>query len=482
MSRNKKNMLTVLFLLAALVIVCVLYVVVPKGESGDEQSDAEEESGITVDTIDTEQVVEIAVSKSGKEVYHLKKEKNIWEFADDKSLPVDEDSVNSLLESAASVTATKELAFDEAEKSNYGVEEPALTIKIVTSDKTYQYDLGDEVPIEGGFYGLASGKDKIYCLSDSLMSAFDVKAKALIQKDEIPEITESEMTAVEVDNKKGDDFKAEVVKKSERVESDISWNITKPYAKPLAASDEDWSTTLGYFNTLEFGDLVEYGAKNLSKYGLAHPSSVITVRYKKNKKEKNYVLLVGEQKDDVYYVCLKNSSNVYEMTSGEVEQMTKLDAYSCMNQKVYNQTVTEVKGYDVTFGNTTIRVTGSLKKEKTSEEEESEDTVTASDYIWSLNGKTIDDEDVTSFVAPYSDAGQITYSGKADKSVKPKDKKAVLKMVYHEEGRDVTITYYPYDGTNFYRVDRDGMDYFLVDKKAVDEVIGQFKSIKNMGK
>ena len=33
-------------------------------------------------------------------------------------------------------------------------------------------------------------------------------------------------------------------------------------------------------------------------------------------------------------------------------------------------------------------------------------------------------------------------------------------MIYHEENRDVTVTYYPYDGTNFYRVDRDGMTYF----------------------
>lgn len=475
MSRNKKNMFTVLFLFTALVLVCFLYFVIPKGENSDEQAETEKESSITVDTIDTGQVVEIAVSKAGKEVYHLKKEDKTWKFAGDKSLPVDGESVNSLLESVASVTATKELALDAAEKSSYGVEEPALTIRITTPDKTYQYDLGDEVPIEGGVYGLVSGRDKIYCMSDSLMSVFDVKAKSLIQKDELPDITESEMTAVKVDNKKDADFEAEVVKKSERVESDISWNITKPYAKPLAASDEDWSATLGYFNTLELGDLVEYKAKNLLKYGLDNPSSVITVQYKKDKKEKSFVLNVGKKEDDAYYVCLKNSSNIYEMPASEVEQMTKLDAYSCMNQKVYNKTVTEIKGYDVTFGGTTLRITGSLKKE------EKEDTVTASDYIWSLNGKTIADDDITSFVAPYSDAGQITYSGKADKKVVPKNRKAVLKIVYHEERRDVTVTYYPYDETNFYRVDRDGMDYFLVDKRAVDEVIGQFESIQKMG-
>ncbi len=484
MRRKKKNMLTLGFLLAALLVVSILYFVVPKGEQKEEQAESEEDTSISVDTIDTEQIKEIAVSKSGKEVYHLRKEKKSWKFTDNHSLPVDEDCVNALLEAVANVTATKEIELDSHEKSNYGVENPALTICIKTDDRTYQYDLGDEVPIEGGVYGVASGRKKIYCMSDSLRSAFDVDVKSFIQKDEIPEITESEMTAVKVAHKKGGDFEAELVKQSERVESDIPWNITKPYDKPLAASDEDWSTTLGYFNTLEFGDLVEYGAKNLSKYGLDNPDTVITVQYrKKNKKKKSFVLYVGKKEENRYYVCLQNSSNVYEMSSDEIEPMTKLDAYSCMNQKVYSKLVTEVKGYDVIYGDTALKVTSSLKKEQTADSgEEHEDTVSATDYIWSLNGKTIEDGDVTSFVTPYSTAGQICYSGKADKKVKPKDRKAVLKIVYHETDRDVTVTYYPYDGTNFYQVNRDGMDYFLVDKKAVDEVIKRFQSVENMGK
>lgn len=483
MNRKKKNMLTILFLLAALVMVSVLYFVVPKGDSGENQAETEEETSITVDTIDTEQVEEIAVSKAGKEVYHLKKENKSWKFSDNPTLPVDEDGVNTLLDSVANVTAAKELNLEDGEKSNYGVENPVLTIQIKTADKTYQYDLGDEVPIEGGVYGLASGRDTIFCMSESLMSVFDVEAKSLIQKDEIPDMTESEMTAVKVDNKKGSDFEAKVVKKAERVESDISWNITKPYDKPLAASDENWSAVLGYFNSLEFGDLVEYGAKKQSKYGLDNPDSVITVQYKKDKKEKKLVLLVGKEKEGAYYVRLQNSSNVYEMSADEVEQMTKLDAYSCMNQKVYNKLVTDVTGYDVTYGNTTLNVTCSLKKDETADsEEDTEDTASASDYIWSLNGKTIEEDDVTSFVSPYSTAGQISYSGKVDKKVSAKDRKFVLKIVYHEKDRDVTITYYPYDGTNFYQVDRDGMNYFLADKKAVDEVIKQFQSVEKMGK
>ncbi len=52
-----------------------------------------------------------------------------------------------------------------------------------------------------------------------------------------------------------------------------------------------------------------------------------------------------------------------------------------------------------------------------------------------------------------------------------------MTIVFHEEKRDVTVRYLPYDGTNFYRVDKDGMDYFLVDKRSVDDVAAAFGSL-----
>ncbi len=55
-----------------------------------------------------------------------------------------------------------------------------------------------------------------------------------------------------------------------------------------------------------------------------------------------------------------------------------------------------------------------------------------------------------------------------------------MTIVFHEEKRDVTVRYLPYDGTNFYRVDKDGMDYFLVDKRSVDDVVTAFGSLPEL--
>ena len=67
-----------------------------------------------------------------------------------------------------------------------------------------------------------------------------------------------------------------------------------------------------------------------------------------------------------------------------------------------------------------------------------------------------------------------------DNKVKPKSNKPVLTIVYHENNRDVTVRYLPYDGINFYRVEKNGMDYFLVDKLSVDAVIEAFKTLPDV--
>ena len=86
------------------------------------------------------------------------------------------------------------------------------------------------------------------------------------------------------------------------------------------------------------------------------------------------------------------------------------------------------------------------------------------------------------FLSPYSLAYLLEYSGKADNKVKPKSSKPVLTIVYHENNRDVTVRYLPYDGINFYRVEKNGMDYFLVDKLSVDDIIKKFKGIEKLAK
>lgn len=537
MSGKKKNAVTLIVLCAVLVVCLVLYFVIPRnaGEKKDASADATEEQSasesISLDSIAADQIKSVTVTKKEKKVWSLKKKNKSWSLVGKEAAPVNEETVSSILENVKPVTATQKFENQSGDLSLYGLDKPELTISIVTTDgATYHYEIGSEVPkSDMGYYGKCSGRDEIYCLNSAFIKAFDVSEISLVKMDELPEIEEGYMTALAVKNKKGKDFAAKKVSDAEKVDFYSNWNITAPYAKPLATSQSEWSTVLGYFTSLAYEEMVEYDSRNLQKYGLKNPQAVISVNYYQAKKgytpsatatpdanalgnsssESSYEipenkrdykslhLYVGKKTGDSYYVCEQGKKNVYKMSAGTVENITGLDAYTNMDHCVYSVLATSIKGYDVTYGDTTLKVTRkSVPKDDSESAATPEATPTATENgtavgnatdssqknIWTLNGKKISDDDERDFLSPYSLAYLLEYSGKAEDNVKPKSEEPVLTIVYHEDKRDVTVKYLPYDGINFYRVEKNGMDYFLVDKLSVDDVIEKFKGIEKFAK
>ena len=546
MSSKKKNAITMIALVVVLIICLVLYFVIPRGKSSDKDADSSStsesnstDSGsdnakITLDTITSDNISSITLTKKGKQAWKLsQKKKGTWKIDGKESAPVSDDTISSMVKNVNPVKATQKFSAKSGNLSDYGLKTPAFTIAIETKDgASYQYQIGSEVPkSDMGYYAKCSGHDEIYCLNTAMITAFNVDEISFIKRDTLPEIDDDYLTAFSVKNKKGNDFAAKKVTDAEKVDFYSNWNITAPYAKPLATSQSEWSSVLGYFTVLKYEKMVEYDCKNLKKYGLDSPTSAITVDFYQPKdgytptatatpnamvsdsssssssSDASYIipenkrmykslnLLIGKKTKDSYYVCEKGSRNVYTMSSDTIEKITKLDAYTNMDHCVYSVLATSIKGYDVTYGNTTLSVTRKTVKKDTSkttatptaaatESGTAVNNATDSSVknIWTLNGKKISDDDERDFLSPYSLAYLLEYSGKADNKVKPKSSKPVLTIVYHENNRDVTVRYLPYDGINFYRVEKNGMDYFLVDKLSVDDIIKKFKGIEKLAK
>lgn len=538
MSGKKKNLLTLLSLSAILVVCLVLYFVIPKGEKKDDSSDttntakdsdADQKSSVKLDSLAMEDIAVVTVEKQGSKVWSLnQKKKDSWVLAGSRGAPVNQELVKAILGNVAPVTATQKLGAEAGDLSVYGLDKPFLTIEIEMKDgKKHRYEIGSEVPKSDlGYYGKITGDSALYCLDPALVNAFDIPETSLIRMDSLPELKAEYLTALVVKNSGGKDFAAKRVSDQEKVDFYSNWNITAPYARPLATSQSEWDTVLGYFTGLSYEEMVEYDSSNLKKYGLERPASEIAVSYYQAKKgykptvtatpatsiagnsssDSVYVipegkrtykklrLRIGKKKGDSYYVCEQGKRNVYKMSASMVENMTGLDAYTNMDHCVYSVLATSIKGYDVIYGNTTLKVTRkSVPKDET--ETTAAPAVTATDAgtavgnekdsnmknKWILNGKSIPDDKESDFLKPYSLAYLLEYSGQTDKDVKPKGTKPVLTIVYHEENRDVIVKYLPYDGINFYKVDKDGMDYFLVDKLLVDDVIEAFKGIESLG-
>lgn len=450
MSRKRKNLLSLLLLAAILFICIVLYIFIPQGSDEQTEEQTSEETtqeDITLASVSSDEVIKLQFEKKGKVQYTLIKSGEKWKIKENPTYPVDKDVVVSALGCLEPVTASKKLE-NVAEPAEYGLDKPLYTLKVTVEEKVYQFDFGVEVPVEGGYYGMnTENQNVIYCMPDSIISDFDVEANMWVERDELPQPDEEKMTYVSVETQKGTILEAHTVKKSKRVDESQKWNITKPYEKAQAPDSDGWSSVLGYFNSLTYGELVSYEGGNYEKYGLENPSAVITVKYKKSGKRRSFVLCVGKKKGDFYYVRQKGKKSVYQMDTSQIENMTKINAYDVISQNVYDAAEDTIQGFDIYFGKKKL----STPRKKTEEND-----------VWKLHEKI----------------SELKYSGEAVK--RRKKQKEVLKIVYHEKNKDVTIKFYPYDGVNFYRIEKDGFDGFVVDKRNVDDLIVQLKKIEDI--
>lgn len=507
MSKGKKQVLTLVGLCVLVAAAIVLYFLVPQGEdekTGEQESTAET---VRVFQVEKDNITAISVSREGEESISLHKEEAGWKLENLPEAPVDQEAVESMFQALSPVTATKELAGDGGSKQEYGLEKPQMTVKITTSDgKSHEIYFGDTVPVGGGNYGMTAESDKIYTFADTLYSSLDVEKNSLISKEEVAEINADYLTKISVKNKSKTTFLAEIVSDDKKVDAYTNWVITKPYKKPLAGSStNDWATLQSFYTTVSFDALVEYQCTDKKKYGLEQPAAEIQVGYfdlkdgyeipeeedsdsvstvgkstnkanvvpKKYQDPKGYTLYVGKKDENGdYYVSLKGSEHVYTLSADKTENMMGADAYTYMDHSVYSTLATDIKGYEVTIGHSGKKITVTHDSEKGEDGKEKN--------IWTLNGKTVPADKEDTFLTPYSKAFLLEFTSAAKDSVKPESKAPVLTAVYHEEGRDVTVRYLPYDGTNFYRVDKDGMDYFLVDKMSVDAVIEAFESLSDL--
>ena len=508
MSKGKKQACTLIALGVLLAAAVCLYFFVPKGESGEEQTDETPQNAVTVAKIDTQKINSVRITGEGREEISLKKDGENWKFTDLPEAPVTAETVEGMFANLNPLTAAKELAPEENELSEYGLDKPQLIVEIGTSNgEQTEIRFGQAVPVTGGNYGMTGGEGKIYAFAENLYTAFAVEKNSLITKEEIADIDSDYLTSISVRKDGKDTFQAEVVSDEKKVDAYTNWIISKPYDKPLAGSVENnWATMQGYFTSPTFMELVEYPCEDLEKYGLDKPDSMVEVGYfevkdgyevpeasaspspsaqaavsqpkavtipDEYKEKKGYKLLIGKKSNDgSYYVRLDGSDNVYTMASDAVENMLGVDAYTYMDHSVYATLATDLTGYEVKIGEKKITVTHETEKDAEGKDKN----------VWTLNGKNVPEDKEEEFLTPYSKAFLLEFTSAAKKQAKKGTNagKPVMTIVYHEKGRDVTVQYLPYDGVNFYRVDKDGMDEFLVDKRSVDDVITAFESLTEL--
>lgn len=491
MSKKKRQWLTIGSLILVLALACVAYVIVDNKdkEKQKEEKEASSTETISLYTAKKEDIVKLSYQVDKKtETLVLKDGK--WYKEEDKELPLEQSLATAMASAMTSVTANKLVSEDVEDMSQFGFDTPSMEIEVTLQDGSVNklvMGLQTTVDDTNGYYAYIDDSSKVYFIGDTLYSYFNYTGNKLVEKESAPTFDSSNVIMLHVDAKKGEDFK--VVYDVEKAENaDIyGWDIEKPFADVVAGDVYTLTELFANYSSISYYECVDYKGKSDKKYGLDKPAYTISLEYyestddteetkeEKEKRKKDFTLYIGNLAEDgaYYYARPEGSKRVYTVYKATVEAMTKIDAMSYIYQYCYLGSVNTLDTITMEYDGKVydMELTRTEKKDKDSEED------TEVTYSATINGKTVEEED---FRMAYAKTGTIQYTGLIDKEKVPADDTPYAKIRMIEGERDTTISFLPYgDGVNFYRANVNGTELFLVDKKAVEELVQGYLDVLN---
>lgn len=160
-----------------LILLAVLFLALMAGYLGygyyKENHQAEEEPVTEkVLEIDSSKVTEIGITQ-GETSVNLKKEGDVWTSADDDSITIDSDKVESFLADACEIPAELVIP-DVTDFDQYGLTDSENTISLQWDDDLYVITIGDQNSNAGGvFYVRVNDEDTVYTIESSVRYALE---------------------------------------------------------------------------------------------------------------------------------------------------------------------------------------------------------------------------------------------------------------------------------------------------------------------
>ncbi len=525
MSKKGKRVATILFLAVVMGGLWAGYYFTSQSNREKEKEDeAAQDNSVELYQINKNDVAQIYFKNELSEVAMVKKDGGWVRDAASTGLgedvPMNQEYVDAMLTELETVTAKTSLN-PEGNLAQFGLDNPLLTVKVTMADNT-EYDLvmGMEVPTDSAHYAIVGGDDAtVYTLPFTLFEKFKYSDMEMVHIEETFEINTDNVMHMSLDREGMEPFEVRNVEGGYEHKY-YEWRITKPYEMEVMADTENFAAFLGGFSSITFDGCAEYKAKDLSKYGLDKPKATLLMEYydvvgssdgaeaspdtmtalgeeeeedpDEVKEDRSFTLLIGDKRgkeseeesgEDQYFVKLSDNDSVYLLPATIVDPILEMDVFHVSDQCVFLGLVTEMSGYEFTVNGEKHTVVRTEEKKAEEGESDAEGMGEADssgegtgeeevEHVYHVDGQLVD---ATEFVAIFSATYLLEVSGLADDSVKPEDEASVLTLDYHMlTGEDVKLEFIPYDGVNFYRVVKNGMDYFLTDKRGVDDIVRRY--------
>ena len=513
---------TVKMVLAVVVlgVCCGAYAGVKTYVAHQEQKESEEDSeeSTTVFTASTDNIKSLDFMVDDTETT-FEKDDDSWVKKDETDFPVNQTTLDSAASAIASVDSDRVLE-DVDDLSEYGLDSPSNTIKIVTKsdeedgdDITTTLYVGDENSSTSQYYVRKDDDEKtVYLIDSSCVEPFTKSLNDYAQMDDFPAISNTDtITKISVDG----DNSYELSKD----EDTSTWSV-KGSEDEEKADSATVSSLVSSFGSMAYSSLADYKCDDKSKYGLDKPYATITVDYQEEVAEqdtesdesvnettdetseaedtdgeeaedetsensdsasddedsseeetkmadKQLTILVGNETDDSSrYVMVNDSNEVYTMSTDTLSALTDKSEEDFWDMTVSYVSLNSLGSLKVNYQGSDYKVNVSRE---TSTDDDGNDTETVT---YKLNGSDLDETTFTTF---YNKLINMTAQKRLTDKYEP-DGDAELTATFTEEDGDTQeVAYYSYD-TNYYAAVVDNKVY-LVNKMNVKELFTAFESV-----
>lgn len=508
---------TVKMVLAVVVlgVCCGAYVGVKTYVAHQEQKESEEDSeeSTTVFTASTDNIKSLDFMVDDTETT-FEKDDDSWVKKDETDFPVNQTTLDSAASAIASVDSDRVLE-DVDDLSEYGLDSPSNTIKIVTKsdeedgdDITTTLYVGDENSSTSQYYVRKDDDEKtVYLIDSSCVEPFTKSLNDYAQMEDFPAISNTDtITKISVDG----DNSYELSK-----DEDTSiWSV-KGSEDEEKADSATVSSLVSSFGSMAYSSLADYKCDDKSKYGLDKPYATIIVDYQEEvadddtqdnttasseaadedassaeensddakqdtesddedsseeetkMADKQLTILVGNETDDSNrYVMVNDSNEVYTMSTDTLSALTDKSEEDFWDMTVSYVSLNSLGSLKVNYQGSDYKVNVSRE---TSTDDDGNDTETVT---YKLNGSDLDETTFTTF---YNKLINMTAQKRLTDKYEP-DGDAELTAIFTEEDGDTQeVAYYSYD-TNYYAAVVDNKAY-LVNKMNVKELFTAFESV-----
>ena len=169
MKKQKKQLIA----LCILLLICIVaWVGLTKWNKSQEQKKQEEEeaSKVTVTDVNTEDVNAFSYQYNN-ETLSFVKEDDTWYYEADKSISLDQDTMETLIATTAQLTAEQEIK-DYEDLSEYVLETPSNTITLTTGDGTTTLLIGNKNDMLSQYYVKTDQSNSIYLAGSAVYTTY----------------------------------------------------------------------------------------------------------------------------------------------------------------------------------------------------------------------------------------------------------------------------------------------------------------------